>query len=164
MSLLIKNATILTMESDEPEFLVANLGIQGNRIVFIGDVPDNFKAVTEIDGTDKVILPGLINSHSHIAMSLLRHYADDLPFWTWLNDRIMPLEHKLTGADIYAGSMLSIAEMIRSGITTFADMYFFVDEIAQAVKETGIRANLSRGLVFNIPEDIEKLDESVRII
>ena len=163
MSLLIKNATILTMESDEPEFLNADLGVEGNRIIFIGDIPEGFKAATEIDGTDKVILPGLINSHSHIAMSLMRHYADDLPFWTWLNDRIMPLEHKITGPDIYAGSMLSIAEMIRSGITTFADMYFFVDEIAQAVSETGIRANLSRGLVFNSPEDISKIDESIEI-
>ena len=163
MGLLIKNATILTMETDEPEFLEANLGVKGNRIIFIGDIPHDFKAVTEVDGTGKVVLPGLVNSHSHIAMSLMRHYADDLPFWTWLNDRIMPLEHKLTGSDIYAGSMLSIAEMIRSGITTFADMYFFVDEIAQAVSETGIRANLSRGLVFNTPADISKIDESLEL-
>jgi len=163
MSLLIKNATILTMETDKPEFVEADLGVQGNRIVFIGDIPADFRAVTEIDGTGKVVLPGLINSHSHIAMSLMRHYADDLPFWTWLNDRIMPLEHKLTGSDIYAGSMLSIAEMIRSGITAFADMYFFVDDIAQAVSETGIRANLSRGLVFNSLEDISKIDESLEI-
>lgn len=163
MSLLIKNATVLTMETDEPEFLEADLGIQGNRIVFIGDIPHGFKAVTEIDGIGKVVLPGLVNSHSHIAMSLIRHYADDLPFWTWLNDRIIPLEHKLTGPDIYAGSMLSIAEMIRSGITTFADMYFFVDEIARAVSETGIRANLSRGLVFNTPADISKIDESLEL-
>jgi 5-methylthioadenosine/S-adenosylhomocysteine deaminase len=161
--MLIKNATILTMESDKPEYLHANLGIKGNRIVFIGDIPDNFEAATEIDGTGKVLLPGLINSHSHIAMSLMRHSADDLPFWTWLNDRIMPLEHKLNGADVYTGSMLSIAEMIRSGITTFADMYFFVDEIAQAVCETGIRANLSRGLVFNSPDDISKIDESLEL-
>ncbi len=161
MSLLIKNAAILTMESDEPEFLVSNLGIQGNSIAFIGDIPDNFKAVTEIDGTGKVILPGLINSHSHIAMSLMRYYADDLPFWTWLNDRIMPLEERLSGEDVYVGSMLSIAEMVHSGITTFADMYFFMDDIAKAVSETGIRANLSRGLVFNDPVDIKKLDSSV---
>ncbi len=163
MSLLIKNATILTMETDKPEFLEADLGVKGNRIVFMGDIPANFKAVTEVDGTGKVVLPGLINSHSHIAMSLMRHYADDLPFWAWLNDRIMPLEHKLDGADVYAGSMLSIAEMIRSGITTFADMYFFVDEIAQAVSETGIRANLSRGLVFNSPLDMSKIDEAIEI-
>ena len=163
MSLLIKNATILTMETDKPEFLEADLGVKGNRIVFMGDIPANFKAVTEVDGTGKVVLPGLINSHSHIAMSLMRHYADDLPFWAWLNDRIMPLEHKLDGADVYAGSMLSIAEMIRSGITTFADMYFFVDEIAQAVSETGIRANLSRGLVFNSPLDMSKIDEAVEL-
>lgn len=163
MSILIKNTAILTMESEKPEFQKANLGISGNRIAFIGDIPDNFTAVTEIDGTDKIILPGLINSHSHIAMSLMRHYADDLPFWTWLNNRIMPLEENLTGKDVYAGSMLSIAEMIRSGITSFADMYFFMDDIAKAVSETGIRANLSRGLVFNSPEDIKKLDSSVEL-
>ncbi len=163
MSILIKNAAILTMESEKPEFQKGNLGISGKRIAFIGDIPDNFTAVTEIDGTGKVILPGLINSHSHIAMSLMRHYADDLPFWTWLNNRIMPLEENLTGRDVYAGSMLSIAEMIRSGITSFADMYFFMDDVAKAVSETGIRANLSRGLVFNSPEDIKKLDSSVEL-
>ncbi len=163
MGLLIKNAVILTMESEKPEFIDANLGIEGNRIVFIGDIPGDFKAATEIDGTGKVILPGLINSHSHIAMSLMRHYADDLPFWIWLNDRIMPLEEHLTGEDVYTGSMLSIAEMIHSGITTFADMYFFMDYVAKAVRETGIRANLSRGLVFNNPEDLKKLDSSVEL-
>lgn len=163
MSILIKNTAILTMESEKPEFQKGNLGISGNRIAFIGDIPDNFTAVTEIDGTGKVILPGLINSHSHIAMSLMRHYADDLPFWTWLNNRIMPLEENLTGRDVYSGSMLSIAEMIRSGITSFADMYFFMDDVAKAVSETGIRANLSRGLVFNSPEDIKKLDSSVEL-
>ena len=130
MSLLMKKAAILTMESDEPEFLNTNLGIQGNRIAFIGDIPDNFKAVAEIEGTGKILLPGLINFHSHIAMSLMRHYADDLPLWTWLNDRIMPPEERLRGEDVYAGSMLSIVEMAHSGITTFADMYFFMDDIA----------------------------------
>ncbi len=161
MSLLIKNATILTMNSENPEFIQGNLGIKGDKIVFIGDIPTEFKAVTEIDAKGKVVLPGLINSHSHIAMSLMRHYADDLPFWEWLNDKIMPLEDKLAGEDVYAGSMLSIAEMIRSGITSFADMYFFMDEVARAVSDTGIRANLSRGLVFNGPEDMYKLDEAV---
>ncbi len=96
-------------------------------------------------------------------MSLFRHYADDLPFWTWLNDRIIPLEEHLTREDVYGGAMLSIAEMIRSGITSFADMYFFMDDIARAVAETGIRANLSRGLVFNSDLDLKKLDSSVEL-
>jgi len=161
MGLLIKNATILTMDSRNPEFIQGNLGIKGDKIVFIGDIPPEFKAATEIDANGKVVLPGLINSHSHIAMSLMRHYADDLPFWEWLNDKIMPLEDKLTGEDVYAGSMLSIAEMIRSGITSFADMYFFMDEVARAVSDTGIRANLSRGLVFNGQEDLYKMDEAL---
>lgn len=73
-------------------------------------------------------MPGLINAHTHIAMSLMRHYADDLPFWEWLNDRIIPLEERLTPEDVHVGSLLSIAEMIRSGITTFADMYFLWTE------------------------------------
>ena len=161
MSLLIKNAKILTMDSENPEFIKGNLGVKGDEIVFIGDIPENFKAATEIDAAGKIVLPGLINSHSHIAMSLMRHYADDLPFWTWLNDSIMPLEEKLNSKDVYAGSMLSIAEMIRSGITSFADMYFFMDEVARAVSNTGLRANLSRGLVFNGPEDLYKLDEAI---
>lgn len=163
MKILLKNGTILTMAGPEPEIVEGDLGIEDDRIVHIGITPGDFVPDKIIDASQRIIMPGLVNAHTHIAMSLMRHYADDLPFWEWLNDRILPLEEKLTPDDVYTGSLLSIAEMIRSGTTTFADMYFFMDAVAEAVTETGIRANISRGLVFNEAADLKKLDIGVKL-
>ncbi len=151
------------MTGPEPEIIEGDLGIEDDRIVHIGITPGDFVPDKIIDASTKIIMPGLVNAHTHIAMSLMRHYADDLPFWEWLNDRILPMEEKLTPDDVYTGSLLSIAEMIRSGTTTFADMYFFMDAVAEAVAESGIRANISRGLVFNEAADLKKLDIGVKL-
>ena len=101
----------------------------------------------EIDVAGNIVMPGFINTHTHAAMTLLRGYADDLALMKWLNKKIWPVEAKLTPEDIYWGTKLAITEMIKSGTTCFADMYFFMDKTAQAVAETGIRAVLARGLV-----------------
>lgn len=161
MKIELKNGTILTMAGSVPEIIEGSLGIEGDRIAYVGKRPEEFTPDKIIDASRKIVMPGLINAHTHIAMSLMRHYADDLPFWEWLNDRIIPLEERLTPEDVHVGSLLSIAEMIRSGITTFADMYFFMDGVAEAVNMSGLRANLSRGLVFNDDGDLKKLDEGV---
>ncbi|MCR3922419.1 MAG: amidohydrolase, partial [Firmicutes bacterium] len=100
-----------------------------------------------IDGQGKVVAPGFVNAHSHAGMSLLRSYADDVPLMYWLEKRIWPIEARLKREDVYWGTMLAIAEMIKGGTTTFCDMYFFMDQVAEAVEEAGIRAVLSRGLV-----------------
>ncbi len=163
VKILLKNGTILTMAGSEPEIIEGDLGIEDESIAYVGDTPGDFIPDKIIDASKKIIMPGLVNAHTHIAMSLMRHYADDLPFWEWLNDRILPMEEKLTPDDVYTGSLLSIAEMIRSGTTTFADMYFFMDAVAEAVAETGIRANISRGLVFNEAADLKKLDIGVKL-
>jgi len=95
-------------------------------------------------------MPGLVNAHTHSSMTLLRNFADDLGLEEWLFNRIFPMEAKLGPEDIYWGTMLAIAEMIKSGTTCFADMYLHMDEVARAVLETGIRANISKGpLVSN---------------
>jgi len=146
MNILIKNASVLTMSGDIGLVDNTNIAIENGRIKSIGLVPEDFKVDKVIDGKDKLVMPGLVNSHTHIAMSLFRNYADDLPFWPWLTERIMPLEEKLVSEHVYWGSMLSIVEMIKSGITSFADMYFFMDDVAKAAEETGIRASLSVGL------------------
>lgn len=117
-----------------------------------------------IDGRGKLALPGFINTHTHAAMTLLRSYADDLPLMEWLETRIWPLEARLTGEDIYWGSMLCIAEMIKSGTTTFADMYFHMDQVARAVEESGIRASLSRGMIGVGPENELALTESRELV
>jgi 5-methylthioadenosine/S-adenosylhomocysteine deaminase len=127
--------------------------IEDNLIKKIGDgqAPDgNYDHI--IDGTNKVALPGFVNTHTHAAMTLLRGYADDLPLMEWLETKIWPLEAKLTSEDIYWGTMLAIVEMIKSGTTTFHDMYFCMDRVAQAVEKAGIRAVLARGMVGVGPE------------
>lgn len=146
MNILIKNTSVLTMGDNIDIMEKANIAIENGKIKSIGAIPENFEVDKVIDGTNKLSMPGLVNSHTHIAMSLFRNYADDLPFWTWLFDRIMPREEKLIPEHVYWGSMLSIAEMIRFGVTSFADMYFFMDEVAKATEETGIRASLCIGM------------------
>ena len=100
-----------------------------------------------IDGDRAIALPGLVNTHTHAAMTLLRGYADDMILQDWLSQKIWPLEAHLTGDDVYLGTRLACLEMIRSGTTAFNDMYFFMDDAARAVDESGIRAVLSYGFI-----------------
>ena len=102
-----------------------------------------------INGHGMVAVPGMVNAHTHAAMTLFRGFADDLPLNVWLQDKIWPLEAGLEPEDVYWGVKLSLLEMIRGGITTYADMYFFMDEEARAVEETGVRASLSKGLIYS---------------
>lgn len=160
MNILIQNTNLLTMEKEE--IIISNIGIKDDKIIFVGDIPSDFVPDEIIEGEDFLTMPGLVNAHTHIAMSLMRNYADDLPFWPWLTEKIWPLEENLTAEDVYWGSLLSIIEMIRSGITCYNDMYFFMDEVAKATEIVGIRANLSRGLVGTKSEEAnEKLKEAV---
>jgi 5-methylthioadenosine/S-adenosylhomocysteine deaminase len=100
----------------------------------------------KVPGKDRLALPGLVNCHTHCAMTLLRGYADDLPLMEWLETKIFPREAHLTGEDVYWASLLAMLEMIKGGTTSFADMYYFMDETARAAEESGMRAVLSRGL------------------
>ena len=100
-----------------------------------------------IDGDGALALPGLVNTHTHAAMTLLRGYADDMILQDWLAQKIWPLEAHLTGKDVYWGTKLACTEMIRTGTTAFNDMYFFMEDAARAVDESGIRAALSYGFI-----------------
>src|SRR6056297_17646 len=100
-----------------------------------------------INCKDKVVLPGLINNHTHSSMSILRGYADDLVLDKWLKEKIWPAEAKLTKDDIYWGAMLAVLEMIKTGTTTFTDMYFHMDKVADVVQKSGIRSVLGEGLI-----------------
>ncbi|HNX17655.1 MAG TPA: amidohydrolase family protein [Methanoregula sp.] len=109
-----------------------------------------------IDGDGALAMPGLVNTHTHAAMSLLRGYADDMILQDWLGQKIWPLEAHLTGEDVYWGTKLACLEMIRTGTTAFNDMYFFMEDAARAVDEAGIRALLSYGFIdLGIPEKRE---------
>ena len=161
--LLIKNATVIPMTGQAKMITDGEIAIEGNKIAFVGPkgtVPADWAASEIIDATGMVAMPGFVNCHTHAAMTLLRSYADDMPLMQWLSERIWPLEDRLTGEDVYWGTMLCILEMIKSGTTTFADMYFFMDDIAKAVEQTGIRACLSRGMIGVAPTAQRALDET----
>lgn len=162
MRILIKGTQIISMAENQPEVYVGDIGIVDDKIEQLGQVQDDFAPDKVIDGHSTLTMPGLVNAHTHISMSLMRNYADDLPFWPWLTEKIWPIEANLTAEDCYWGAKLSIAEMIRSGITTFADMYFFMDDVAKAVEESGIRANLTRGIVGG-EDSADKLNEALKL-
>jgi len=153
VNILIKD--ILTVLPDEVKTCSVYIG--GGVIKSIDTEPEGFLADKTIFGTDKMLIPGLINAHTHAPMTVLRNCADDLLFDDWLFGRIFPLEEKLTEDDIYWGTMLANIEMIRTGTTSFIDMYDFMDAMVRAVDETGMRAVLSRGLLdVSGPADGEK--------
>ena len=129
-----------------PAIRQCDIGIEGDRIVFAGAAPADFIPDRTIDGKDRLVIPGLVNAHTHAAMTLLRHRADDLPFMTWLFGNILPMEDRLQGGDVYWGTMLAACEMLRSGTTCYNDMYFPMDDMARACRDSGLRAVLSRGV------------------
>lgn len=117
-----------------------------------------------IDGKEGLVMPGLVNTHTHASMTLLRSYADDLDLQTWLEEMIWPAEANLEAEHAYWGAMLAFLEMIKSGTTTFADMYFFMEDVAEAALKCGIRGVLSRGLIhFSDPEG-KNLQENIDLI
>jgi len=143
MNILVKD--ILTVLPDE--VVTCSVYISDGVIKSVSNEPAGFKADKTIFGAGKMLIPGLVNAHSHATMTILRNCADDLLFDEWLFGRIMPLEDKLTAEDNYWGTTLAIMEMLRTGTTSFIDMYYFLDELVRAVKDTGMRAVLSRGLI-----------------
>ncbi|NLO89589.1 MAG: amidohydrolase [Clostridia bacterium] len=164
MSILIKNVSILFFDSEEElSFSEGDVFVKGDIIESVGKKLD-VEADVVIDGRDKVALPGFVNAHTHAAMALFRGYADDLPLDIWLNEKIWPVEAKLTPEDVYWGVKLALLEMIKGGITAYGDMYFFMDEEAEAVTEAGIRASLSVGLIAVAGDPSQKLREAEHFV
>lgn len=121
--------------------------VEGAYITAIEPVRPSGEFDRVIAGADSLLMPGLVNAHTHVAMTIFRGYGEDLPLDRWLSERIFPAEDRLTERAVYLGTKLSIAEMLRGGVTSFSDMYFFCDATARAVAECGIKANLSRSIV-----------------
>ncbi len=160
MGILIKNARVLTQDKKRNFLVGADILVEENKISLV-QKHIREKAEFVIDASHKLVLPGLVNAHTHLAMTLFRGYADDMVLEKWLGEKIWPLEKKLRADDVYRGSMLGCAEMIRSGTTCFADMYFFMDEVARAVGESGMRASLSYGM-FDLGKP-DKREKELRI-
>ncbi|MDD4721761.1 MAG: amidohydrolase family protein, partial [Acidaminococcaceae bacterium] len=153
----IKHVEIITGKENE----LYNIGISGNKIVYIGS--EEIIGDKNIDGAGHIAVPGMVNAHTHAAMTLLRSYADDMMLMDWLENKIWPVEALMTKKDIYWGTMLAVVEMIKSGTTTFADMYADMEKVAEVVEETGIRASLSRGLIGVVPDADNKLQENIQL-
>lgn len=160
MSILIKNVGLIPMDGKEEWIESTNIYIKEDKIFHIGEIREDIEVEREIDGKNRIAMPGLVNSHTHIGMSLLRNFADDMPLHDWLTKKIWPIEANLQAEDVYWGSLLSMVEMIESGTTAFCDMYFFMDEVGKALEESGMRGVLTRGLIEEEGGSQDKLDET----
>ncbi|MCP3921048.1 MAG: amidohydrolase [Desulfobacterales bacterium] len=153
--ILIKNGTVITCNSEDTIIHNGAVAVQNDQISAIGtaDFFSDWEISQFIDAQGGIIMPGLINTHTHLPMSLFRGLADDLPLMTWLNDHIFPAEQKhINPENVRLGTLLSCAEMILSGTTTCCDGYFYEDSIAEAVYESGMRAVLGQGVIdFSAP-------------
>ena len=153
---LISNGIFISNKEDKSS-IKGCMVIEGSQITYIGEVSsrtlENYDEV--IDGTNKLYMPGLVNTHGHAAMSLLRGYGDDLALQIWLEEKMWPMEAKFTSQDVKWGTRLSILEMIKGGTTTFVDMYDHMNEVALAVEDSGMRGVLTRGVIGLCPPDVQ---------
>ncbi|WP_406534027.1 amidohydrolase family protein [Methanobrevibacter sp.] len=157
-TILIKNALILSPNTNFEE--KQSILIKDYIISEISTEIDEDGVDKIIDAEGKILLPGLINTHTHLSMTLFRGLADDLSLDSWLNDHIWPMEANLDGDYCYIGALLGAVELIKSGTTTFSDMYFYMEDVARAVDEAGIRAVLSYGMIdFG---DAEKRENEIK--
>ncbi len=145
MNILFKNISVI-YENGNTEHGV-NISVNGKYIDYIGKTEPESTFDRVIDGKGKLLMPGLYNTHCHSSMSIFRGIGEDLPLQRWLEEKIYPAEDKLNDEKAYRGSMLACAEMIKNGIVSFSDMYFFCDGTVKAVAESGMKANISRSVV-----------------
>lgn len=152
MNILINNGIILPMTVSESNNLYFNgyVGIEGEKIAFVSsdknkasDFAASHPDAIQIDSTGKIVMPGLINTHTHVAMALLRGISDDVPLMEWLEQHIWPIEGKMGYKEVFDGARLGILEMLMGGTTTFVDMYPYEEAVAEAAETAGIRALVS---------------------
>lgn len=161
MNILIENVKILTM-SDGEVIKNGNIYIENEKIKKITSDKIDFSYDKKIDGKNYLAMPGFVNAHTHVGMSLFRNFSDDVELMTWLNEKIWPLEDKLIEEDVYWASLLSHAEMIMTGTTSFADMYYFEDQTIKALEKSKMRAQISRGLTLE-DKNYKKIEENIEL-
>ena len=163
MDILFTNATILPMTAagDEPKTFMGAVGVAGNRIALVtasGSEADAFRTcnpgVRVIDCTGRLLMPGVVNTHCHAAMTLQRSYADDIALMEWLNDYIWPFEARQTADDVALGMTLGIVEMLLGGVTSFVDMYYHENRCVEVARRLGIRAMLGCNYFDNNVDEV----------
>lgn len=166
MSILLKNAELITVNEKNTVIHNGCIGIRDNSIDYVGPYAEGmdlkYKDVKDLRG--KAVMPGFVNTHTHSPMTLFRNYADDMKLMDWLTKKIFPLEDKLDNDSAYWGASLAVLEMIKSGTTTFCDMYMFMDKVAEVCINSGIRCALSRGLSGDSGEGMDyRLSEAIQL-
>jgi 5-methylthioadenosine/S-adenosylhomocysteine deaminase len=151
VDLIVRGGSIVTMDAGRRVIEDGAIAVKGGRIVAVGprsDIEQRYTARENVDATGKVVIPGLINGHTHVPMTLFRGLADDLDLNEWLTKYIFPAEAKNVTEDfVRAGTQLGLAEMIRGGTTTYCDMYYFEDAIAEETKRAGVRGLLGETVI-----------------
>ncbi|KAF0107431.1 MAG: putative hydrolase [Anaerolineaceae bacterium] len=165
VDLLLVNALVLTMDEEMRQYEPGAVAVRGNSIAAVGDeaeVRKEYTAAQVMDCGGKVLMPGLVNAHTHVPMTLMRGLADDLRLDVWLQGYMWPVEREFVSPDfVRLGAQLACAEMIRSGVTCFADMYFFEEDVAKAVAEAGMRAVCSQTVLKFPAPDAPAFEDSL---
>ncbi len=165
VTIILKNALILTMDDQNHTFEPGAIAVSGDSIAAVGEeagILSRFQADEIIDCGGKILMPGLVNAHTHVPMTLLRGLADDLRLDVWLLGYMMPVEREFVSPDfVDLGTRLAAAEMIRNGVTTFADMYYFEDQVARATAESGMRAICAETILKFPTPDAHSYEESL---
>jgi 5-methylthioadenosine/S-adenosylhomocysteine deaminase len=166
VDILLKNAHVICMDDNYSRFENGAVAVVHDKIEAVGnsqDVQKEYISDQVVDCGGKVLMPGLVNAHTHVPMNLLRGLGDDLRLDVWLLGYIMPVEREFVDPDfVRLGSSLACAELIRSGVTTFADMYYFEDQVAEATAEAGLRAICCQTILKFPSPDAESYEESLQ--
>lgn len=165
--LLLTNAVVLTMDQELHRYAHGAVAVKGDSILAVGPADElarTYQAAETIDCGGKVLMPGLVNAHTHVPMTLLRGLADDLRLDVWLLGYMMPVEREFVSPDfVRLGTLIACAEMIRSGITTFADMYYFEEDVAKATAQAGMRALCAQTVLKYPTPDAQFFEESLEM-
>ena len=163
--LLLKNAALLTLDEQFHQYEPGALAVAGDSILAVGpeqQIVEQYQATETIDCGGKVLMPGLVNAHTHVPMTLLRGLADDLRLDVWLMGYMMPVEREFVSPDfVRLGTQIACLELIRSGVTCFADMYYFEEHVARATAEIGLRAVCAQSVLKFPTPDASFFEESL---
>ena len=159
---IIFNACIITMNERMELIKNGSIRIEDNQIKEIGEGKIQIPDAEYFDAEGMIVMPGFINTHTHVPMTMLRGYADDLPLHTWLNEHIFPAEARMvTPENVAVASRFAFIEMIKSGTTCFNDMYFFEDIIAEEAKNAGIRGVMGESMIDFATASFQTVDEGL---
>ena len=163
--ILLTNAIVLTMDEELHQYEPGAVAVQGNSILSVGleaDLKKEYTSSNVIDCQGKVLMPGLVNAHTHVPMTLLRGLADDLRLDVWLLGYMMPVEREFVSPEfVRLGTLIGCAEFIRTGVTSFADMYYFEEDVAKATVEAGLRGVLGQTVLKFPTPDANSYEDSL---